>query len=128
MVPDCCQHSPLGLPPLVESWNGTSWHEPSTPGPGRHVGLLSIAAHSASNVWAVGLRASLTNPRTLVQHWNGTKWEVVPSPSPSPHPDALQGVAVLSRAYAWAAVGYRGKKTLIERWNGKAWTVQRSPN
>lgn len=112
---------------LVESWSGTSWHEPSTPGPGLHVGLLAIAAHSASDVWAVGFRASLTNPRTLVQHWNGTKWEVVPSPSPSPHPDALQGVAVLSRAYAWA-VGYRGNKTLIERWNGTAWTVQPSPN
>jgi hypothetical protein len=112
---------------LVESWNGASWHEPSTPGPGLQVGLLGIAAHSASDVWAVGFRASLTHPRTLVQHWNGTKWEVVPSPSPSPHPDALEGVAVLSRAYAWA-VGYRGNKTLIERWNGKAWTVQPSPN
>jgi hypothetical protein len=38
---------------------------------------------------------------TLIQHWNGATWEVVPSPSPSPHPDALEGVAVLSRAYAW---------------------------
>ena len=112
---------------LVESWDGTSWTEPSTPGPGLHVGLLDIAAHSASDVWAVGLRASLVHPRTLVQHWNGTTWEVVPSPSPSPHPDALESVAVLSRADAWA-VGYRGNKTLIERWNGAAWTVQPSPN
>jgi hypothetical protein len=87
---------------LVESWNGTSWHEPSTPGPGLYVALLSIAAQSASDVWTVGFRASLTNPRILVQHWNGTKWEVVPSPSPSPHPDELQGVTVLSRTYAWA--------------------------
>ncbi|MGH3401949.1 MAG: hypothetical protein ACRDRJ_05415 [Streptosporangiaceae bacterium] len=105
----------------------TSRQEPATPGPGLHVALLGIAAHSASDVWAVGLRASLPNPRTLVQHWNGTTWSVVPSPSPSPHPDALEGVAVLSRAYAWA-VGYRGNKTLIERWNGKAWAVQPSPN
>jgi hypothetical protein len=80
--------------------------------------LESVAAAPKSDAWAVG---------SLIEHWNGTKWEVVPSPSPSPHPDALQGVAVLSRAYAWA-VGYRGNKTLIERWNGTAWTVQPSPN
>jgi hypothetical protein len=112
---------------LVENWDGTSWQEQTTPGPGLHIGFFGIAAHSASDVWAVGFRASLTKPRTLAQHWNGTTWDVVPSPSPSPHPDALEGVAVLSGAYAWA-VGYRGDKTLIERWNGTAWTVQPSPN
>jgi hypothetical protein len=69
----------------------------------------------------------VTSPRTLVMRWNGTGWAVVPSPSPSPHPDALQGVAVLSRTYAWA-VGYQGGRTLIERWTGTAWTVQASPN
>jgi hypothetical protein len=78
-------------------------------------------------VWAVGFRASLDYPRTLIVHSNGATWSVVPSPSRSPHPDQLQGVAVLSRRYAWA-VGYQGNKILIERWNGTAWTVQPSPN
>jgi hypothetical protein len=90
--------------------------------------LFGIAARSATDVWTVGTRASLIHLWTLIQHWNGTHWTVVPSLRPSAVQDLLQGVAVLSGAYAWA-VGYQGMyHTLIERWNGTSWTVQPSPN
>lgn len=112
---------------LVEGWDGASWQEQATPGTDLHEGLFDIAAGSASDVWAVGVRELSTNSRTLILHWNGTTWHIVPSPSPSAGQDELLGVAVLSMAYAWA-VGDRGNTTLTERWNGTAWTVQPSPN
>jgi hypothetical protein len=83
-------------------------------------GLVSVAATSASNAWAVG---GLGGPKTLIERWNGTTWKTVPSPSPGP--SILSGVAATSATNAWA-VGYGGSssgvtKTLILRWNGKTW-------
>jgi hypothetical protein len=113
---------------LVEFWDGTSWAEQPTPDPDLDDGLLGIAARRPADAWAVGFRASLIHPRTLILHWNGTIWKVVPSPSPSTNQDVLQGVAVVSGSYAWAA-GYQGHfTTLIERWNGTTWKVTPSPN
>jgi len=48
----------------VRSRFGTSWPEPSTPGPDLADILLGIAARSSSDVWTVGGRASLIHPRT----------------------------------------------------------------
>jgi hypothetical protein len=82
-------------------------------------GLVSVAATSASNAWAVG---GLGGPKTLIERWNGTTWKAVPSPSPAP--SILSGVAATSASNAWA-VGYGGAhttKTLILRWNGTSWT------
>jgi hypothetical protein len=95
---------------LVEHWNGTAWAQvPSpNPAPARFANRLSsVAATSASNVWAVGdyISNSPGDPDlTLVEHWNGTAWTQVPSPNPSGD-NVLYGVAATSASNAWA-VGF----------------------
>jgi hypothetical protein len=37
-----------------ERWNGSAWKQVPSPSPGRASSLTSVAATSASNVWAVG--------------------------------------------------------------------------
>ena len=65
--------------------------------------LFSVAAVSASNVWAVGFSTdSTTTDHTLIEHWNGTSWSVVKSPSPGSGSDSLSGVAAISANNVWA--------------------------
>src|SRR5207249_607290 len=91
--------------------------------------LRSVAAVSASDIWAVGdyLSASGANPvnKTLIEHWNGSSWSVVASPVGSGN-DQLAAVAAVSASNIWA-VGNNGN-TLIEHWNGTSWSVVASPN
>ena len=40
-----------------------------------------LAARSAADVWAVGLRpGGRCQYQTLTQHWDGSAWTVIPSP------------------------------------------------
>jgi hypothetical protein len=122
------------LKTLVEHWNGKSWAVQPSPSPvkGNNT-LVSVAATSSSNAWAVGHTLSTTGEqRTLIEHWNGRSWAVQRSPSPSSS-SQLTAVAVVSRTNVWA-VGYSDSsdgtttKTLIEHWNGSSWKIQTSPN
>jgi hypothetical protein len=140
---------------LVEHWNGKKWSVQPSPSPaspctvagpltqaarvlkGRPaIGLLSVAATSSSNAWAVGIRcASTGGTRTLVEHWNGKVWKIQRSENPggSGKTSGFSGVTATSSGNAWAVGAYtknRGalRQTLIERFNGTAWKVQPSPN
>lgn len=98
--------------------------------------LLSVAAVSSSDVWAVGNYDANPDPyqsaiKTMVQHWNGTQWSVVPSPNVNTGWNGLEAVAAVSANDVWA-VGYWSKfnglsQALIERWNGSQWQVVPSP-
>lgn len=94
---------------------------PATAASGPSAMLVSVAAVSESDAWAVG---------SLIEHWNGHKWSVVPGAKTGACAAFLNGVAASSAASAWA-VGYCGKsashRPIIERWNGKHWSVQPSP-
>jgi hypothetical protein len=57
---------------------------------------VSVAATSASNVWAVGKTAN----RTLTLRWDGSRWGHVPSPSQGTS-DAPGAVAASSARNAW---------------------------
>ncbi len=39
---------------LIMHWDGRAWDQIASPAPGSSSGLTSVAATSASNVWAVG--------------------------------------------------------------------------
>jgi hypothetical protein len=112
--------------PLIEYWNGRSWkvqRTPSLAGLGSHGQLESVAAASATNVWAVG---SFLTPgdsrRSLIEHWNGRRWRIQASPDKSDRlDDELRGVAVISPDAAWA-VGYNEQETVVKHWNGQSWT------
>jgi hypothetical protein len=90
--------------------------------------LKDIAAISANDVWAVGLRGPFKNNRTLTEHWDGNSWGIVRSPSAG-RGNELDGVAGTSSSDVWA-VGYRDNyglpnrpKTLIEHWDGTSWKI-----
>jgi hypothetical protein len=102
---------------LTLHWNGRAWKQvpsPSLPG-----NLLSVAATSTRNVWAVGY----TTSAGLIVHWNGIAWRRVPSPSRI----GLVGVAATSDRNAWA-VGQDSAGIAIVHWNGRAWKQVPSPN
>jgi len=97
--------------------------------------LLSVAAVSGRDVWAVGYGGSPTGEVGLVEHWDGTAWAVVPSPDVglgTAHITYMSGVAVASPTSVWAVGSHTDasnrQRTLVEHWDGSAWTVVPTPN
>lgn len=74
---------------LIEHWNGAVWNTVPTPtippGPAPHSeqqnALLSVAALSPSDAWAVG---SLPYNRSIIEHWNGQRWQIAPDHGTTP--------------------------------------------
>ena len=118
---------------LTEQWNGTGWSVVASPNVGANNNYLSsVAAVSASNVWAVGLEQTSSNTsRTLIEHWNGTVWKVISSPRVGLSAN-LTGVTAISASNAWVVGSYtkssNNNQALIEHWNGTSWKVVTSPN
>ncbi|MBV8316573.1 MAG: hypothetical protein JOZ53_16670, partial [Planctomycetaceae bacterium] len=88
---------------LIEHWDGTSWSVVPSPNagggsPSASNELLSVAAVSADNIWAVGefLDPSLSQFQTLTEHFDGTSWSVIPSPNATTGHNFLSGVTALS--------------------------------
>jgi hypothetical protein len=118
---------------LVEHWNGKAWEREPSPdpaGPYEPNSLDAVTATSATNAWAVGMKAGWGKrlPQTLIEHWNGTSWMAQPAPSPNPGPPnadpgsgvELTGVGAASATQVWA-VGAAVSNQLILRWNGRVW-------
>jgi len=85
--------------------------------------LVSVAATSRTNAWAVGsyFVSKTSNFQPLIEHWNGRGWRISAIPSVGSSVNTyLQGVTALSAKNAWA-VGTQGGKALIEHWNGSRW-------
>jgi hypothetical protein len=62
---------------LIVHWNGTSWSRVTNPKPVKGF-LLSVAAVSATDAWAVGGTPGGKCPdcyATLIMHWNGKSWQ-----------------------------------------------------
>lgn len=95
--------------------------------------LYSIAAVSATNVWAVGEYGNGNGSSTLVEHWNGKQWSVVASPNVNGATEnTLAGVTAIAANDIWAVGSSTTanfvQRTLIEHWNGKRWSIVASPN
>jgi len=93
----CCRWRPL-----IEHWDGATWHIVSSPGT---TSLQGVAALSPRDVWAVGSGLETyapVNGPTLIEHWNGTQWSIVPSPNPSANDNSLASVAALAPNDVWA--------------------------
>jgi hypothetical protein len=58
---------------LIARWNGTGWTRVPSPSPAGGAALLSVAATSLTNAWAVG---DVGAAKTLIERWNGTAWKV----------------------------------------------------
>jgi hypothetical protein len=105
---------------LTLHWNGSRWKV--VPNPyfvAHHVSSLnSVAAPSASAVWAVGSANHKGGAQhALAERWNGKRWSVFRVTGPR-----LAGVSALASNDAWAAGGPDGSGR-VQHWNGKVWTV-----
>lgn len=126
---------PTGTQALIEHWNGSQWQIVPNPKVGTQGNLLnSVAAISASNIWAVGNYSNSSNPsqnKTLIEHWDGTQWSVVASPNPGMNNDELSAISVVSPDDIWAVgtliESNAQQHALIEHWNGSQWQAVSSP-
>jgi hypothetical protein len=114
---------------------------PSPNVPSASTALLSVAALSPADAWAVGYSATASNvDQTLTEHWDGAQWQIQPSPNIGPHA-SLSAVAAVPQAApaTWWAVGdflapsplspSGVGQTLILQWtSGAGWTLVPSPN
>lgn len=96
--------------------------------------LAGVAAASATDVWAVGLKSGgECQYATLAVHWNGSMWSPVATPSVQRVNSVLADVDALSADDAWAVghtacPGRQDGRTLVEHWDGSAWQRVSSPN
>ena len=106
---------------LVLHWDGTSWSIVPSPNQGDDYNeLLSVAAISSADIWAVGHYRDGLVYRTLVEHWDGTQWSIVPSPNVGTGSNDLLSVAVASPYDVWALGYYHNGsiyQTLTVRYN-----------
>ena len=123
------QYRPRGCNPF---WNAV----PSANLPSGDSSLGSLAAISATDIWAVGSSVDGQGGRhTLTQHWDGLDWTIVASPDGVQPTNFLTAVGALGTGEVWA-VGFSASsnpfdpqsKTLTEKWNGASWDVVDSPN
>jgi hypothetical protein len=67
---------------LIEHWDGAAWSVVPSPnaatGPGSGNQLLSVAAVSPNDIWAVGEYDHYPRVKALSEHWDGTSWTVGP--------------------------------------------------
>jgi hypothetical protein len=124
--------------PLIEHWNGSSWHITPSPdlGSGDHF-LTGVTAVSPSDVWAVGWTGidSYEIDTPIAEHWNGSVWSVVTVPIPPTGTfgpgSEFYAVSGSATSDVWAVgltgPGNAGARPLVEHWNGSRWTIVTIP-
>jgi len=117
---------------LVLHWNGRRWAITASPnaGPGDN-SLVSVAAASARDAWAVGYRAAGGAYRSLVEHWDGRRWTVVRLPRLGGPGNGLNAVGATASGAVWAVGGSaraRGpSQPLVLRLDGPSWSTVPAP-
>jgi IPT/TIG domain/Fibronectin type III domain len=116
---------------LAEHWNGSAWSTVSTPNTNAGTGdniLLSIAATSSTDAWAVGRSRPDQSSAyaTLTERWNGTSWSIVSSPNVTGESNSMFAVKGDAANDYWAVGRSRSAtsdQTLAEHWDGTSWTI-----
>jgi hypothetical protein len=117
---------------LVLHWDGRRWAITASPnaGPGDNF-LVSVAAASARDAWAVGYRDARGVLRSLVEHWDGDRWTVVRLPRLSGPGNGLNAVDMTASGEVWAVGGSaraRGpSQPLVLRLDGRTWSSVTAP-
>jgi hypothetical protein len=116
---------------LFEHWNGHGWREvPQAADEPANSVLVSVAADSASDAWAVGYyttSGSLLLP--VIEHWNGVSWSVVTGAfGGQSYWDRLWAVSALAPNDVWAfGTTDRHPSIVAEHWNGSTWRIVPTP-
>ena len=88
--------------------------------------LISVAARTASDVWAVGSYYLKAAGDFVTEHWDGLQWSLVASPNLQ-YSTTLEGVSVRSANDAWAvgSSGYSAydQAALAAHWDGATWQI-----
>jgi hypothetical protein len=117
---------------LVLHWDGHRWAIVASPnaGPGDN-SLVSVAAGSARDVWAVGYRDAGGVFRSLAEHWDGNRWTVEQLPRLAGPGNGLNAVDATSSGAVWAVGGSaqpRGPtQPLVLRREGQSWSAVAAP-
>ena len=117
---------------LVLHWDGRRWGITASPnaGPGDNF-LVSVAAASARDVWAVGYHDARGVYRSLVEHWDGARWTVVRLPRLGGPGNGLNAVGAAPSGAVWAVGGTaraRGPtQPLVLRLDGRNWSAVPAP-
>jgi hypothetical protein len=117
---------------LIMHWDGRRWVMTASPnaGPGDNF-LVSVAAASARDVWAVGYRDAGGVYRSLAEHWDGHRWTVARLPRVGGPGNGLNAVDVAASGVVWAVGGSapaRGpSQPLVLRLDGRSWSSVTAP-
>lgn len=117
---------------LIMHWDGRRWAIMASPnaGPGDNL-LVSVAAASAGDAWAVGYRDARGVYRSLVEHWDGDRWTVVRLPRLGGPGNGLNAVDAAASGVVWAVGGSaraRGpSQPLVLRLDGRSWSSVPAP-
>jgi len=117
---------------LVLHWDGRRWAITASPnvGPGDNF-LVSVAAASARDAWAVGYRDASGVFRSLAEHWDGDRWTVVRLPRLRGPGNGLNAVDAAASGVVWAVGGSsraRGpSQPLVLRLDGRSWSSVAAP-
>jgi len=117
---------------LVLHWDGRRWAITASPnaGPGDN-SLVSVAAASARDVWAVGYRDAKGVYRSLVEHWDGDRWTVARLPRLGGPGNGLNAVAAAASGVVWAVGGlaraHGPSQPLVLRVDGPSWSSVPAP-
>jgi hypothetical protein len=119
--------------PLVELWNGTTWHLatiPALPSDDVDIYLAGVSCHGLDDCTAVGWVLHQTAPVgpgtnvPLEAHWNGAGWTIeVLSPTTSSPYGELDAVSCPAVDLC-IAVGNTSGAPLLETWNGTRWSAE----
>src|SRR5215469_9468244 len=105
---------------------------PSEPGCGQPGGgsndMLSVAAVSARDVWAVGYLCphQCYSHRTLAEHWAGARWRTIPPPPGRGLVIPPTMISASAATNVWV-FGGADLTTRVSRWNGSRWASFRFP-
>src|ERR1041384_6838175 len=108
------------------------WRVQASPNVGSDFNQLDgVAAVSADDVWAVGLRRNQQLVyQTLIEHYDGTSWTAVRSPNAGPGDNFLVKVTAISSSDIWALgrfVQGSSPRPLAEHFDGTSWRVVPTP-
>ena len=117
---------------LIMHWDGRRWAITASPNAGpRGNFLVSAAAASARDVWAVGYHDAGGVYRSLVEHWDGDRWTVARLPRLGGPGNGLNAVDAAASGVVWAVGGSaraRGpSQPLVLRLDGRNWSSVPAP-
>ncbi|MBA2677058.1 MAG: hypothetical protein H0U76_01455 [Ktedonobacteraceae bacterium] len=117
--------------PITEHYIDGKWSLVSNPQVSSDQGngapfLISVAAHSKNDVWAVGnARGNQFGP--LIEHWNNRRWSLFPGPRLNGTYQQLTSVLPLQGKNVWARGTYtdssNNNRPLVTRWDGYEWDL-----